>query len=410
VKVKAEFALPDRRLDSNKALTAFPGDSLVNDVWDLELYIPRDNAHGGNGNYLVGAHGETDPLILGIDDALRRVTRMCQLHFENQRKLIQKGEGLVASRCYCPTCKLAQSICSCEIDAEITEFSSSLMSELQGFGFTDEEEDEEQASFEETFDWVRTQFESIGGRTNQFLALMPNWVFMNPVITRAYLLCHGREFLQYERTVRYATLMSLFVFWLATICSSCFQWAFVPICELALHLFFYYAMLARWRDVKLSQLARRRDLTIDIFASIRQSKVIQFISFCVIAKVLHSFVTMFRGAVAIQQSALAPSNVEEIAKRDAEENPWATAVVEELHVSSKACNMTHDQVVSEVRKNLCHGTFVENAFQQSCDLLALGGNVFLMPLHLFKNRKDMKALITRKDPTQLNSTFRALRS
>lgn len=408
VKVKADFALPDQRLDSNKALAAFPGDSLVNDVWDLELYIPRDNAHGGNGNYLVGAHGETDPLILGIDDALRRVTRMCQLHFENQRKLIQKGEGLVASRCYCPTCKLAQSICSCEIDAELTEFSSSLMSDLQGFGFTDEEEDEEQASFEETFDCVRAQFESIGGWTNQFLALIPNWLFMNPVITRAYLLCHGREFLQYERTVRCATLMSLFVFWLATICSSCFQRAFVPICELALHLFFYYAMLARWRDVKLSQLARRRDLTIDVFASIRQSKVTQFISFCVIAKVLHSFVTMFRGAVAIQQSALAPSNVEEIAKRDAEENPWATAVVEELHVSAKACNMTHDQVVSEVRKNLCHGTFVENSFQQSCDLLALGGNVFLMPLHLFKNRKDMKALITRKDPTQLNSTFRAI--
>lgn len=401
VRVKDKFALPDKRLDSDKALVSFPGDSLVNDVWDLDLYLSRDSKHGGNGNYLIGANGAATPLVLGIRDTLKRVTNMCQVHFENQHKLIAKGEGLVASRRYCSECKLAHDICSCDIDSEL----NTLVDDLRDMN---ENIDEEQASCEETFDFVRQQFENIGERTNQFLAFVPNCMFMNPLVSRVYLLYHVREFVQYERTVRYLTLSSLMCFWLATIFSSFFQWAFVPLLELFLHILFYYCMLARWRDSKLNDLALRRDLTLDFFRSIRQSKVAQFVSLCVIAKVLHSFVTMYRGALAIQQSALAPSNVEEIAKRDSEENPWATAVVEELHVSEKACTMTHDQVVSKVHKNLCHGTFVEDSFQQSCDLLALGGNVFLLPLHLFKNRKDMRAIVTRKDPTLLNSTFKAI--
>jgi len=41
VKVKKDYALPDLRLDSAKVHAAFPGESIVNDVWDLELYSPR---------------------------------------------------------------------------------------------------------------------------------------------------------------------------------------------------------------------------------------------------------------------------------------------------------------------------------------------------------------------------------
>eukprot|EP00493_Phyllostaurus_siculus_P022965 UN23299 len=70
--------------------------------------------------------------------------------------------------------------------------------------------------------------------------------------------------------------------------------------------------------------------------------------------------------------------------------------------------MTFEQVVSKIEANLCHGVFVENNFQQKCDVLALGGNTFMMPLHVFKNRKDMKALLTRRDPSLLNSQFKAI--
>lgn len=447
VHVKKDYALPDKRLDSKKVLSDFPDSSLVNDVWDLHLYVPRDNAHGGNGNCLIGAHGKTDPHILGIREALKHVTSMCQEHFCNQRKLISKGEGLVLSRRYCKHCNLAHDICECiTIDDKVvcelcqcieTEDGTSCCAKHYG----------NQASCEESFDFVRTQFESIGWKTNQFLALIPDWMISNYIIDHAYVFCHCQEFMRYECSARYTTVLSLLCIWFVTIsltmvsnvgapiahqllalpppdywiatrpfevalithvCHALLQIFIVLVWEAVLAVMFYYSLLARWRDSKLIELARRRDLTSDLFKSIRHSKLVQFISFCIIAKGLYSLVMMFRGALAVQQSALAPSNVEEIAKRDSEENPWASAVAEELHVSDKALTMTHDQVLAKVRKNLCHGTFVENGFQQSCDLLGLGGNIFLLPFHLFKNRKDMRALITRKDPDQLNSTFRAM--
>ncbi len=400
---KEKYALPDKRLDSDKALRDFPDDSLVTDVWDLDLYIPRDRKYGGNSSYLISADGRTEKMTVGIHCALKRITAMCVTHFENQKKLIKKGEGLVASRKYCSACKRAHDICSCDIDRDLEELNSELRALCPLM-----EEYEEQVSMEETFEFVSTQFEAIGIRTNQLLGALPNCFFMNSVVSHFFLLLNAREFIAYERSVRWGTCMSLFVFWFATIFSSSLQYAFVPVCELIFHICIYVALLARWREEKLTDLARRRDVTMDVFASIRRSKMFQFFSMCILAKVLYNFTNLFRAAVAVHQSALAPTSVQEIETRDKEENPWAQAIVAELHVNDRAATMTHEQVVSKVSQNLLHGTFVENDFQQSCDVLALGGNLFLMPFHLFINRKDMKALLTRKDPFQLNSTFRAV--
>ncbi len=399
---KDKYALPDKRLDGEKALHDFPGESLVNDIWDLDLYIPRDRKHSGNSSHLIPANGTTNKMTVDIFTALKRVTAMCVQHFENQKKLISKGEGLVASRKYCKTCLRAHDICSCDIDRDLEKFNI----EVQEFlGIID---DEEQVSAEETFEFVASQFEAMGVYTSNFLGSLPDWFVTNPIVRNCYLAIHAREFIRYERTVRWATLISLIAFWCATILSSSFHHALISIVELIFHVIFYLSMLAKWRNDKFDQLARRRDLTLEIFSSIRRSKMFQFFSFCILAKVLYNFTNLFRATAAVQQSALAPNDVEEIQERDKKDNPWAQAVAAELHVNERAATMTHEQVVCKVSHNLLHGTFVENDFQQSCDVLALGGNVFLMPLHLFRNRKDMKALFTRKDPSLLNSTFRAV--
>lgn len=406
---RKEYALPDKRLDSDKALRDFPGSSLVNNVWDLDLYIPRDRKYGGNNSYLVSADGKTEKFTVGIHTALKRITAMCVRHFDNQKKLIAKGEGLVASRKYCKKCLRAHDVCSCAVD----EQSICKLAPIP-------EDDEEQVSYEETFEFVSSQFEAMGTTTCNLLGTLPNWFFMNSFVRYCYLAICARDFVAYEKSVRRTTFLSLFIF-------CCVTFLLIPLlredifstfCQLrtfssallylVAHFLFYIAMLAKWRDDKFDHLARRRDLTVDIFTSIRRSKMFQFFSFCVLAKVLYNFTNLFRAVAAVHQSALAPNDVEEIEKRDKEENPWAQAVVAELHVSDRAATMTHEQVVSKVSQNLLHGTFVENDFQQTCDVLALGGNVFLLPYHLFKNRKDMKALMTRKDPTLLNSTFRAV--
>jgi len=108
-------------------------------------------------------------------------------------------------------------------------------------------------------------------------------------------------------------------------------------------------LLAKWRDDRMNELLSRRDSTIDVFRSIRESKTKVFISMCAIAGVIYKFTSLFRAAAALQQSALVPDNVEEIEKRDSEVNPWATAVASELHVTDKSATMTLDQILVKLK-------------------------------------------------------------
>lgn len=386
VEVKKEFALQDGRLDSAKALEAFPGDSLVNDIWDLHIYTPLEKKEGGDNSHLRHIDGVTENNPRTINQTLRFLTTKCKQHFENQRQLIKKGEGLVASRKYCPKCNLAHNLCECEA--------------IEG--------SERQASLEESFDFIKDQFESMGASLSNFVGKCPTWLFTNRLVLGAYMLCNARNFLTFEKKARrgiiYSTLLS------AIVCAMC-EHTNSLICGgivLGFHALIYGGLLAKWRNDRMNELLSRRDATIDVFRSIRESKTKAFISMCAIAGVIYKFIGIFRTAFAVQQSALVPENIEEIEKRDSEVNPWATAVAAELHVTDKSATMTFDQILSKVEANLCHGVFVENEFQQKCDVLALGGNTFMMPLHVFKNRKDMRALLTRKDPSLLNSTFNAI--
>jgi len=386
VEVKKEFALQDGRLDSAKALETFPGDSLVNDIWNLHIYTPLEKKYGGDKSHLRHIDGvrKKDPRT--IDQTLRFLTTKCKKHFENQRQLIKKGEGLVASRKYCLKCNLAHNLCECEVN----------------------EDGEQQASLGESFESIKDQFEVMGAHISNFLGKFPTWLFTNRLVSGAYMLCNARKFLTFEKKARRGVGFSMLS--TLTVCTM-FEQTNSLMCGgivLGSHALMYGGLLAKWRNDRMNELLSRRDATIDVFRSIRESKTKAFIKMCAIAGVIYKFTGIFRTAIDLQQSALVPENVEEIEKRDAEENPWATAVVSKLHVTEKSATMTLDQVLSKVEANLCHGVFVENGFQQKCDVLALGGNTFMMPLHVFKNRKDMRALLTRKDPSELNATFKAI--
>ena len=421
VKVKPEYALIDGRLDSKKANRDFPGDSLIADVWDLYAHVPNEK---GNGQLLSPYAGGTECKPVSILELLRICTSHCVEHFDNQRTIIRKGVNHIASRKYCSDCRLGHDLCKCEpvvpelepesdtSSLELSDTSSDEESVSDSSGIRSEPNlqvpFEKQVSVEETLEFISTQFTNMGTHTNSVLNSIPSMFFDNGYVQKAYLFCYAREFLTFERSVRQMCLGIDFVLFLLF---NCLRNQAPLIIQLALFIFsiiVYCSTLAAWRDRKLTVLANRRDSAVEMFASIRNSKTLQFFSVVAIGKLLHSFVCMFRTAIAVQQSALAPESVDEIKARDAEVNPWASAVVAELHVSDRAATSTHEQVCKKVAKNLFHGFFVEDNFQQKCDVLALGGTLYAMPYHAFKNRKNMKAVLTRADPTTLNSTFRAV--
>jgi hypothetical protein len=385
-KVKETYALEDGRLNATKALDDFPDGSLVNDLWDLQLYTPCDSSE--NRLMVANVDSEFDPKPRSIDDTLRYLTTKCIKHFENQRKLITKGEGLVASRKYCAECKLAHTLCEC-VPIPV------------------EEESEHQALCQDTFEFIRVQFDAMGDKFSNFLGFLPTYLFSNKIVLYLYMFFNVRSFLAFERSVRRILLSTLLFCMISFSYCDCFRFSSTFVLS-AYHILLYLGLLAKWRFDRLNDLLTRRDITMELFASIRKSKAFLLVNTCIAASLLYKLVKFYKTSRGVMQSALAPDSVEEIQVRDSEVNPWATAVVEELHVSNKSATMTYEQVLQKISTNLCHGVFVENDFQQKCDLLALGGNIFLMPMHVFANRKDLRAMVTRKDPNLLNSTFRAV--
>lgn len=380
LEAKPEFAMPDGRLDSHKVFEAFPGDDMANDVWNFDIYTPRDSAHGGNQNGLMHIDGTQNTRKRSLNETLRFCTTACKKHFNAQRALIRKGENLVASRNYCDRCDLAHSICQCET--------------------------EEQVSMAETYEFLRDQIDSIGNGMNSILNYLPRKVFLNNLITNLYCLLNVRSLIAFERKLRRILLaVYLLTFFLSAKLER-YQVISLMALSTMFHALMYVGLLGRWREDRIRDLALRMDITSDLFRSIRESKLCKFIASCAVAGIMYKLVCTLQTVASVHQSVLAPESYDEVCVRDAEENPWASATVEELHVSDRSATMTTDQMIHKISKNLCHATFVENEFQQTCDILALGGNVFLMPYHVWKNRNEMQALIVRNEGN-FNSSFKA---
>ncbi|APG78893.1 hypothetical protein 1 [Beihai picorna-like virus 1] len=453
VKVKPAYALPDGRLNSKKANADFPDDSFETDVWDLQVYLPN----GCYSQLMLGSvEGKSDGTTMDIHSLLAYLTKDCVSHFANQRALVKKSTELVPSRKYCKTCKRPERRCICfhypqadfppddasletiatdpkEVESEPKPFVSrtprdendassevsinwSLYDQHNDIHVVDENEytkftqDEsfdfvKQAGFTETFESMKAQFERMPRVTSAISVCIPLFVVQSRIIQRLYLLCHARDFLKLEGRAR----LQMIILWVL-INSMVVLMSEYSVLAFSLSTLFcfsiYFAILAKWKSDMCYRMCNNRELTSDLFASLRRSKAVQFFSVCAMAKIIHKIVASLR-VIHDCQATLAPQSVADIRRRDEEVNPWCTPVVGELHVSHLNDTMTLSQVMAKVSKNLFHATLVENNFQQSCDILALGGDMYLLPMHIFENRKDLKVLVTRNDPSTLGGTFRA---
>jgi hypothetical protein len=112
--VKHAYRTPDNRLDRDKVSAVFPDTTMANDVWDCDIYYPREKSGGGNCCHLINADYSSDGhYTLNIHETLRLCATNCKKHFETQERLIQKSTNLIASRKYCKTCLYAESLCTC---------------------------------------------------------------------------------------------------------------------------------------------------------------------------------------------------------------------------------------------------------------------------------------------------------
>ena len=166
--------------------------------------------------------------------------------------MIKKGEGLVASRKYCPKCNLAHNLCECEAIEELNESCQEVSDSVGNVDDDDlelpsDEEGEQQASLEESFDFIKDQFESMGARVSNFIGKFPTWLFTNRLVSGAYMLCNARKFLTFEKKARRGVGFSM----LSTLTAcTMFEQTNSLMCGgivLGSHALMYGGLLAKWR-------------------------------------------------------------------------------------------------------------------------------------------------------------------
>lgn len=432
VKVKPEFQKADHRLDTDKVLTAFPGDTMANDVWDIEVYRPREKKKGGNNSHLIDYSGSTTEIgNYSIDRTLDILTDECKAHFERQNSIVTKAERMSKSRRYCKHCRKAATICKCGTNSNIVE-NMSAVTEFQPcseYVNTDDltmltpyesEGDisslQHQAGFHMSYDTLNEQMSSISMFWHNCCSALPDWLVRNRIADAMIIFWNFRDLVKYERRLRRFLFGTLLLEWYILTRSGFLEWQFdkcflspfnliIFSFELVIRVFTYVIMLKGWREKRLYEMTSWREITPRVVEAIKEHKLATFLlgySF------LKNVYDMMKGRSSMNrlthQSALQPTSVEEIKERDKRVNPWAK-FDQILKLSDKNKTMTSEQVLAAVKNNLCHIACTEDGYTNACDILALGGNAFLIPMHMFKHRRCMKVRVTRKNTAYLNSSF-----
>ena len=178
---------------------------------------------------------------------------------------------------------------------------------------------DKQASISETFGPLKEQIEKIPALTHAITLRIPQRVVENSYVQKAYMLFHAREFIELERNTRNA-MLQMFCLILSVGAVSGELSAGLCLFAVSACLLLYYTILAKWKSDMCERLSNNREITADLFASVRQSKAVQFLAICAAAKVIHKFVKAL-SVMHEHQATLAPKKLSDLEERDAEINP-----------------------------------------------------------------------------------------
>jgi hypothetical protein len=262
-------------------------------------------------------------------------------------------------------------------------------------------------SIQDGFTQCSDYLSSIDNRNWNWLNYVPDCVFYSSAFRWGYLLTRRREFVRYElRVRRFTQLWFLFVV-------SCFFSGMSYTCKFGLlatllpSLLVYVSMIYYWKRRCEIELANSRNYTPILFERLRavDARVLCGTSLAVAG--LYYFVRLYRRSSKLaSQGNLLARTTDEIAERDSEENPWANAVVNELHVSVSCKTTTFDAMCLKAPKSLCHVVITADGKIVECDAWFACSNVAILPAHILRGKTECKALFTKYDVTQNGATFR----
>lgn len=448
VMVKPEFCISstDKRLDSQKVFDKFGEDSgPVVDIWELFIYTANEQ-HGvvkvGPGPNYNTANGDYKH---DLKSFMTYLYKLHDKHMIEQKTVVNIADQLIGHLNFCDCGKIPQH-CSCPVadsefmspelfnnvdavnqsgddDIHITPF------DYNSLEFTEFDADEslhfEYPAAPSTLrafmgigpraqmNVARAHFDELTDGLEYYPVMLLNYGDIllrrfahTDIIQRVYWSLNCPAFTDFIRKLTAFALMCFGSY--TSLCFSIFPRS--SACSLTLvgfltmiHVVIMYAV--QWHRDRLRVVNQVYQGTRHIVKQIKAKHILTatalFTSMVALISVLRAINTMMSF-----QSVLEPISVQELKERDAKVDPWCIPFVSELHCLEKGQTSTHEEVVSNVERNLYHGVYCDGISNQKCDLLIIRGNVGILPLHIFEKCNEFSCLFTRGRAGELSASTR----
>lgn len=416
----------DFGLSSKKVFETDEGDKIIPDLWTFQIY-----------ECFEGAANMIRPIRDGISfrELIEFLTARVIDHFNNQAKVIARSKSLTTALNFCHTCKKPGEMCICES----SETDQQTLSLNDGLPELPEERDwvtslsipkrkfevvapfraietllsqqvsqvHVRESIQDMKDSVVGFLDAIDRRNFLLISYVPSCVLNTSIVGNIYLFSKRNDFYVCERRTRNVckywlclVVISPFIFDISVEQYICLVFSLFVAC------IYYIVSLAKWRSDCLAYLRRERDFTPFIYERFRNFDASAICASSMAIACLYYFCRAYRTTrCALEQSDLAPLTQQDIDLRDQQQNPWANAIVNELHVSDASKTATFAQLVEKCPKSLCHATCVTNGATCKCDVLFIRTHVAIFPSHVVKNIEKLKVTFIKYDVTQNGATF-----
>lgn len=466
ITVKPEFqtSTDEPTLDSRKVFAKFGKESdEIHDLWNISVSVPHE-AHSG----LMLNEEHKDKSINWV---IRYLNGKVRDHFAYQRRLVNQMKNLGEKLRFCSECKLPGTLCECantdsdSVDTDsvvckveevcvptrcmdLFEDASDLYTNQANWDDLSDDDSvwddsisespEERALtrvYEDAFineplgrlveeevplaktvvdkvkDDVYTPcveyLKSIDNRNWNWLNYVPDCVFHSRFFQYGNMIRRHADFRMYERTCRQA-LAFWFIF-VSVISVSGYGLLYTALFLSTLFpaVLLYFSLIYYWKVRCERQLAAARDFSPTIFAGLRTLDAQRLCGISVAIAALYYLVRAYRTSSVVVSQGLVASTTAEIDERDAEVNPWANAVVNELHVSEKSRAITFDRLKKKASKNLCHVMVANEGKTVTCDAWFIASNCAILPSHIMAGKTEVKASFSRYGVGSNGSSFRS---
>lgn len=248
---------------------------------------------------------------------------------------------------------------------------------------------------------------SIDQRNYVLLNYIPDCVFYSETFLRYVVWTHRHDFQRLDRLLtQFVRFWTLFVG--AFLFTGCGYFANVfMVCTLLPVYFVHLTLVYYFKRYCEVQLANTPRFTPFLFKQMRTLDAKRICGASLAIAGLYYFVRMYRRVEVLNpQGNLCPSSATDIEKRDAEENPWANAVVNELHVSTESKTTTFADLCVKAPKSVVSVVLTKGNTVTGTNAWFCKSNVAVFPAHILKDITECKSSFAKYDVTQNGSTFR----